>query len=201
MQSWKANINKIISNETNNIDVMVEYGIYSDSIQQTQQFTSFIAIDEGDKRLIVIPNNGYDNFEGESLQVDGVLVKICPLNIANSKIVREIFPFTNPTSVGSRKTSLGLGDRLGLASPGQIRLVKGKDIFPIIAQQSIRELNLTNRTYEDVLASAVWAVLQEGYTDGYGADGDHLKTQEEVLMALDCGYTMITLDCSARIKT
>src|SRR5699024_748123 len=40
------------------------------------------------------------------------------------------------------------------------------------------------------------SVFQEGYKNGFGADGDHLKTVEEVQMALDLGYTMITLDCS-----
>jgi hypothetical protein len=50
------------------------------------------------------------------------------------------------------------------------------DVFPILAQQSMRELNLTGRTYDDVLSAAVWAVFQEGYKKGYGADGDHLKT-------------------------
>ena len=72
-----------------------------------------------------------------------------------------------------------------MASPGHIRLIKGKNIFPVLAQQSVRELTLTNRTFDDVLASAVWAVFQEGYRDGYGADGDHLKTAGEVKGALD----------------
>jgi len=40
-------------------------------------------------------------------------------------------------------------------------------------------LNLTGRTYRDVLNAASWAVFQEGYTRGFGADGDHLKTPEE----------------------
>lgn len=72
-------------------------------------------------------------------------------------------------------------------------------VFPVLAQQSIRELNLTGRTYNDVLCAASWAVFQEGYTSGFGADGDHLKTPEEVKMALDNGFTMITLDCSEHI--
>jgi hypothetical protein len=58
---------------------------------------------------------------------------------------------------------------------------------------------LTSRDYDDVLCAAAWAVFQEGYTRGYGADGDHLKTKEEVKMALDYGFTMITLDCSEYI--
>lgn len=46
--------------------------------------------------------------------------------------------------------------------------------------------------------AASWAVFQEGYRLGFGADGDHLKTKEEVQMPLDLGFTMITLDCSEK---
>ena len=66
-----------------------------------------------------------------------------------------------------------------------------------MAQQSIK-LNLTGRTYDDVISAAAWAVFSRA-TKGYGADGDHLKTAEEVKMALDIGMTMITLDCSDHI--
>ena len=70
----------------------------------------------------------------------------------------------------------------------------------MLAQQSMRELSLTGRNYKDVLDAASWAVFQEGYTSGFGADGDHLKKTEEVKMAIDCGYSMITLDCSEHIN-
>ncbi|NCC65294.1 MAG: hypothetical protein EOM15_11625, partial [Spirochaetia bacterium] len=36
---------------------------------------------------------------------------------------------------------------------------------------------------------------------GYGSDGDHLKTGEEVAMALNAGVSMITLDSSQHIDT
>jgi len=125
--------------------------------------------------------------------------KLCPLTVNNSKVIRSLFDFTNPKSSKGNDITIGLGDRLGLATVGHIHLLKNYNIFPIYAQQSIRELNLTGRTYEDVLSSAVWAVFREGYKKGYGADGDHLKTHEEVRYALDCGFTMITLDCSEHI--
>lgn len=43
------------------------------------------------------------------------------------------------------------------------------------------------------------AVFQEGYYFGFGADGDHLKTAEEVKMAINHRFAMINLDCSDRI--
>ncbi len=110
-----------------------------------------------------------------------------------------MFPFTAPISHKGQSVTVGLGDRLGLASPGHLRLAKKYKFFPVLAQQSIRELNLTGRKYSDVLDAASWAVFQEGYKEGFGADGDHLKTVEEVQYALDSGFTMITLDCSDHI--
>ena len=123
--------------------------------------------------------------------------KICPLDHANAEALRKAFPFTAPVPVLKNKKTIGLGDRLGLATPGHIGVLKGyPDYKPVLAQQSMRELKLTGRTYENVLDDVTFAVFQEGYTGGFGADGDHLKTAADIKYALDCGYTMITLDCS-----
>ena len=73
-------------------------------------------------------------------------------------------------------------------------------MFPVLAQQSIRELNLTERSYEEVLDCATFSVFKAGYKGGFGADGDHLKKPEEIEYALRCGYSMITLDCSEHIR-
>lgn len=202
MGNWRTFVENNFTEDGNvvfdkSIDVMQEYTIYPDSVHSAGECTCFIAREKRDKVLIVV--NSREQFEGLDLIVNGKQVKICPLNSVNSHIIRHLFPFTNPIANRKCDMSVGLGDRLGVASPGHIRLVKGKNIFPVLAQQSVRELTLTNRTFEDVLSSAVWAVFQEGYRDGYGADGDHLKTAEEVKGALDFGYTMITLDCSEHI--
>lgn len=175
-------------------------GIYPDSIHELGDNILFIASGKFEKMLIVAGSgNGSNDFEGNDFTRDGIKIKICSMNVANSKTIRKHFPYTNPVSYGDKNISMGLGDRIGLASPGHLRITAKYDVFPILAQQSIRELNLTGRNYGEVLSDAVWAVFQEGYTYGFGADGDHLKTPEEVRMALDCGFTMITLDCSEHI--
>lgn len=125
--------------------------------------------------------------------------KVCPQNNKNANLLRSVIGYLNPVSRKGHKFTIGLGDRLGCASEGHLKLLAGKGIFPVLAQQSIRELNLTGRTYEDVLCSAVWAVFNEGYTEGYGADGDHLKQPFEIEYAIACGFSMITLDCSEHI--
>ena len=150
--------------------------------------------------ILVVSGPDTSLFEGAQVQRHGKTCKLCPLSVGNSKVIRKLFGFTNPVSHAGCSVTIGLGDRLGIASAGHIRLIRDLDVFPVLAQQSMRELNLTGRTYDDVLAAAVWAVFREGYTKGYGADGDHLKTHEEVKNALDCGYTMITLDCSEHIR-
>ncbi|MGI6705030.1 MAG: tagaturonate epimerase family protein [Clostridia bacterium] len=175
-----------------------EYGIYPESLHELEGDLLFLAKDENRKRLIVIGSGRiFEAFQGDII-IEGQL-KSCPLSHENAKVLRQLFPFTAPVSHKGHATTIGLGDRLGLASPGHLKLIKDYPVFPVLAQQSIRELNLTQRTYDEVLDAASWAVFQEGYTNGFGADGDHLKTEEEVQMALDCGYTMITLDCSDHI--
>lgn len=173
--------------------------IYKNSRYENSECKCFVARDVNEKFLIVESGTKSGEFIGKDIELNGRTVKRCCLSVENSKIIRKIFPFTEPVSAKGRGMSIGLGDRLGLASPGHIKAIKDKDIFPILAQQSIRELNLTGRTYDKVLSDAVWAVLQEGYEMGYGADGDHLKTSKEVEMALDAGFSMITLDCSEYI--
>ncbi len=177
-----------------------KYNFYINSLKKNKGSWFFLVKIDGVKKLIIInKSSGYDKFSGEEQQMAGKSVKEVPLDHENSEVLREVFPFTAPVTAGKKGVSLGLGDRLGIASPGHIQVVRDKAITPILAQQSIRELELTGRTYEDVLDAASWAVFQEGYQKGFGADGDHLKNEEEVDMALDLGFTMITLDASEHI--
>ncbi|MEK1346302.1 hypothetical protein HCZ12_10715, partial [Limosilactobacillus fermentum] len=88
----------------------------------------------------------------------------------------------------------------GNASNAHLRLLKGRGILPVLAQQSIRELMLMHRTNTDVFQSASWAVFEEGFTYGWGADGDHVKTEYEVDYAVKVGCSMITLDCTEVIN-
>ncbi|MEN6595148.1 MAG: tagaturonate epimerase family protein, partial [Clostridiaceae bacterium] len=125
---------------------------------------------------------------------------LAPLTHENAVLLRKLFPFTAPKPVLSQQRTFGVGDRLGIATPGHLRVFEQYDALPILAQQSIRELNLTKRTFADVLDSVTFAVFREDFQRGFGADGDHLKTDTEVEYALSNGYTMITLDCSEHIR-
>jgi hypothetical protein len=162
-------------------------------------------------RLVMIKQNGVkallvegtgalsEALDGEPVQGGSVPAKLCPLTHANRLTLNRFLPYTAPRAFGTQISTIGLGDRLGIASPGHIQTVSGKDIRPILAQQSIRELNLTGRNYKEVLDAACYAAFQEGYKDGFGADGDHLKVEADIEMALGLGFTMLTLDCSEHI--
>ena len=106
----------------------------------------------------------------------------------------EYLPWTRPVSLRSERTTIGMGDRVGMASAGHIRAARKFQVSPVLAQQSIRELDFTARSFADVVSDAAFLVLQEGFTAGYGADGDHLKTIPDIDRALAFGMPMITLD-------
>ncbi|MBN2980043.1 tagaturonate epimerase family protein [Cohnella algarum] len=159
--------------------------------------TKLQIVKAADRKYILAEGSGklIDELEGET--ANGV--KLCELSHANRLVINKFFPFTVPQAFGKQSTTIGLGDRLGIAGPGHLQTVKGRAIHPILAQQSIRELALTGRDYKQVIDAAAYAALQEGYTEGYGADGDHLKKEEDIRMSLDLGFTMLTLDCSEQI--
>ena len=167
-------------------------GVYPRSVHRTDAVTVFMA-DAGDHDELVIVKN-----DAACEACGGIQVTRC--DHAAAEYLRSTFPFTAPVPVLGYPRSVGVGDRLGIAGPGHIRVFEKYDALPVLCQQSIRELNLTHRTYEDVLDACTFAVFREDFTRGYGADGDHLKKTEDVEYALGLGFTMITLDCSEHIK-
>jgi hypothetical protein len=124
-----------------------------------------------------------------------LIIKICYLNHHNLNLLREIFPWLKPSFCGLRP-SFGTGDRLGIATPAHLQAFKGKDIFPILAQQSVREMARTERNWQKVLDDTIWGCFEEGYEGLFGADADHVKNIKELKEAADCGFTMFTLDPS-----
>lgn len=170
--------------------------VYKTSVNEIDGVTIAMARDAKEKFLVVAGNPDspvFKEFEGELLS--GGLKK-APLSAANAAALRKHFPWTAPVSLRDRKTTIGCGDRLGLASAGHIAAIKHYQATPVLAQQSMRELDMTGRTYRQVVDDAVFQVYQAGYKDGYGADGDHLKKIKDIDVALAAGMPMITLDLS-----
>ncbi|HSL19309.1 MAG TPA: tagaturonate epimerase family protein [Methylomirabilota bacterium] len=120
-------------------------------------------------------------------------VRRCPLSRANATTIREVLSWTRPQPLGLAD-SFGLGDRLGLAGPAHLQAMRGSGFEVVLAQQSIRELERTDRTPGEVMDAAFWAVLQEGWRSGFGADADHLKNPADVNRMAAAGFTMFTID-------
>jgi tagaturonate epimerase len=143
---------------------------------------------------------------GKRLQIEGELPDgfhgeqqgnhyLCPLDGVNAAALRRLHPWTAPTLVGLRK-SAGCGDRLGLATPGHILAIRETDLFPVFAQQSIREMQRAGRTAQDVMDGATWGVFEMDYRSGFGSDADHLKTTQYIDQCIAVGFIGFTLDPS-----
>ena len=174
--------------------------IYSKSIFEQDEILFFIAKENLDKFLYLIYNEKFEStvsyFEGIISKLEGSndsQIKKCNLSTHNRKALQAHFEFTKPIIVGLCN-SFGFGDRIGLANAAHIRSLGESGFKPVLAQQSIRELTRTNRTPADVMDAAVWAVFQEGYTDGFGADADHLKTTDDIDLMVENGFKMFTFD-------
>lgn len=179
-------------------DVSGELGVkvYPRSLTSAAGAT-LLLVKNGYEKVLLAVGVGplYDELQGT--EEDGG--KVCPTSHENRLVLNKYLPYTAPRAFGTQIATIGLGDRLGIASPGHIQTVRGRDVRPILAQQSIRELALTGRDYKQVVDAACYGVFQEGYKDGFGADGDHLKVEADIKMSLDLGFTMLTLDCSEKI--
>lgn len=171
--------------------------IFEKSVHIKDGVKIFMAEEGGETFLYALGNVG---FAGETVTIDGESAVKAAKTHENACVLRKLFPWTAPVRVLGKERSFGVGDRLGIATPGHIAVFEKYDAYPVLAQQSMRELTLTNRTYEDVLDCATFTAYRDDYQKGFGADGDHLKKAEDVRYALDLGYTMITLDCSDHIN-
>jgi len=177
------------------------YKVYVPSIKLEKNNYFFMVRDNHNKYLVGVGTREICKyFEGDNLEeikIDKyeLIVKRCYLDHHNLNLLREIFPFLNPSFCGL-KPSFGTGDRLGIATPAHLQAFKGKDIFPILAQQSVREMSRTERNWQKVLDDAIWGCFEEGYEGPFGADADHVKNIKELKEAADCGFTMFTLDPS-----
>jgi hypothetical protein len=72
----------------------------------------------------------------------------------------------------------------------------GQGFSGIFAQQSIREMTRTQRSAEEVMAAAQRSLAAASYTAAWGADGDHLKTTEDIDRVAKAGFTFFTFDPS-----
>ncbi len=161
-------------------------------------------------RLVILArpvNPLLDHFHGKhSPFQSGYTIKLCPTNHANARALRVALNWLTPRPVGLA-TSAGTGDRLGLATPGHVRAFKavGGNIVPIFAQQSIREMQRTGRSPDDVMTDATFGAFGAGWRpstgSGLGADADHLKVPADIDACVAAGFSFYTIDPSAYVDS
>lgn len=180
--------------------------VYPMSVRMHGERLLFLGREEGGKSLFVVSPKERPcadlGFAGEKLPDNifgpGLAGCRCRLDHPNALALRAHFPFTRPVPLGIAD-SYGFGDRLGIANPAHLRALAGSRFKPVLAQQSVRELERTQRTAEEVLDAASWAAFQEGYTGLFGADADHLKTPADIDRYAGAGFTMFTFDPGAYV--
>ncbi len=108
-------------------------------------------------------------------------------------------PWARPRPCGLA-SSMGYGDRLGLATPGHLLAHRRAGlvgrVVPILAQQSGREMERIGRTPAQVMWDAASAVAEAGDNGPWGADADHMKTGEQIAACAEAGFTFFTVDPS-----
>jgi tagaturonate epimerase len=157
---------------------------------------------DGAKRLVaVVPEeSAVRAFDGRVEGVDGGYQLVAETTSENARALRSALPWLTPSRFGLH-TSVGFGDRLGLATPGHVRALRevGAAINPVFAQQSIREMGRCGRTPSDVLDDATWGAFQAGWTSPVGGDADHLEALEDIDATAAAGFVFYTLDPKAEV--
>jgi len=172
--------------------------IFPRSLVETQGIEYGLAQSQHERKLVVMAPIGsmvIDEFEGENSDFKGQILLLCPLSPHNVSSLRKHLPWLNPQLLGLN-TSAGMGDRLGMATPGHVRAVRATQgkVSPIFAQQSIREMQRTGRNPQQVMDDATWGIFEEGWQAGIGSDADHLKSMQDIDFCLAAGFTLYTID-------
>lgn len=141
------------------------------------------------------------DFDGHAAEATDGTVLEGPLSPQNATAVRKHLPWLTPQPLGL-VTSAGVGDRLGLATPGHVRAFRqyGGDVAAVFAQQSAREMDRLDRSPQQVLDAATFGCVQAGWDRQVGADADHLKTTEDLDRCLDAGFSLFTLDPGDHVR-
>ncbi len=182
-----------------------KYTFYPASIKIKDENVFLIGKDSLRKYLFIVGElKVTDRFKGEIIEETHIenkkyTIKKAILSYDNLLKLKNIFLYLWPVTCNKGK-SFGAGDRLGLVTAAHIRTFEDKNIFPILAQQSVREINRTERSWKDVINDAVWGYFEAGSNIAFGADADHIKEKSDIEKAVDAGFTMFTIDPSEYIQ-
>jgi tagaturonate epimerase len=156
----------------------------------------------GAKRLVALADDesAFRGFAGTMERTNGQVRLVAETTPENAMALRSALPWLTPSRFGLH-TSVGFGDRLGLATPGHVQALQtvGGAINPVFAQQSIREMGRCHRTPRNVLDDATWGAFQAGWTKPVGGDADHLEQLDDIDDTVAAGFVFYTLDPKAEV--
>lgn len=146
------------------------------------------------------PSDWVNQFNAQGSETENVRVGVAPCTQSNAQALMNALPNLTPVPLGMTP-SFGFGDRTGLATPGHVKAMQtqASQLAPIFAQQSIREMERTDRTADQVMADAAWGAFRAGWQGKVGADADHLKTTADVDQMAAAGFTFFTIDPSDHV--
>ena len=185
------------------------YEAYPLSVKERDNCYFFLIKDKEKKYLVVagkpeeLKRLNFDAGEEKKIsdsEID-LLFKICHMTHENLSQLQLFFKYLKPTcSKKFSKPSFGTGDRLGIATPAHIQAFQGKNIFPVLAQLSTREITRTESSLQRVMDNAIWGCFEMGCEGPFGSDADHIKDLNNLQEAINCGFTLYTLDPSDYIN-
>ncbi len=185
------------------------YEIYPCSVKERDKCYFFMVKDKQKKYLVVAgwPSKLQElNFNAQEEKKiinseQDFLFQICPVTHSNLIPLRLILNYLKPMCSNKFPLpSFGTGDRLGIATPAHIQAFQGKSIFPILAQLSTREITRTESSLQRVMDNAIWGCFEMGFEGPFGSDADHIKDFDNLQEAINCGFTLYTLDPSDYIN-
>ncbi len=184
------------------------YEIYLSSLKEKDSYSFFMVKDRQKKYLTVagLPKKlkelKFQAVEEKLINSDeNWLFQICPVTHDNLVQLQIFLNYLKPSCTKEKSIpSFGTGDRLGIATPAHIQAFQGKNIFPVLAQLSTREITRTESSLQRVLDNALWGCFEVGYEGPFGADADHIKDLDNLQEAINCGFKLYTLDPSDHIN-
>ncbi len=177
--------------------------IYKNSFHQHNETIFFLCKDNkkkffgeiSNKKDLILKNSFKDIIKFE-FDNKIVYIRLFEASKENAKIIIPFFPYLKPKKI-NKKSSFGFGDRIGNTSGIHSKLANSYDIFPIFAQQSVREITKSSKKIEDILHDAVIGVFQSGFKNDWGADADHVRDKEWLKLMVGNSYlpySMFTID-------
>ena len=172
------------------------YDLYPKSVRATKDGGHIFVVRKGADKFVGVICGEDLNLDSpvSSASLSGASIGLYTLTWENYEKLKGVLPIA--PSPCDKYASFGTGDRLGLVTAAHLSVDSNYPVFPVVSQQSPRELERTGRTFKSVLLDAVMGVLESGYEGKYGADADHIKDEKYLRLGAEAGYTMYTLDVS-----